>query len=135
VIFTFCIFIYFLRQNDELEIQSDPPFIDFSEIEIRIDHAQELWEAYKKNDQFSDAAKYLYSLGKFKEAAIMLSDNPDNEENIIDSLCYLLHPCRVNILIDTMNNESNLKELCKLLNYAINIVTKVKSRSLKKSEK
>ncbi|RHZ51590.1 hypothetical protein Glove_476g99 [Diversispora epigaea] len=120
------------KQNDEPEIQSDPPFIDFSEIKIRIDHAQELLEVYKKNGQFSDAAKYSHSLGKFKEAAIMLSDNPENEKNIIDSSCYLSHPCRVNILIVTMNNESNLKSY---VNYLTMQLIKVKSRSLKKSEK
>src|SRR5688572_15206002 len=108
------------------------------QIELLKDHApEELLEVYKKNGQFNDAAKYLSSLGKFKEASVMLSDNLDKEENkeenIIDSLCYLLHSCRVNILVVTMNNNDSTlkeKELCKLLNDALDITTKVKSQSL-----
>ncbi|RHZ84582.1 hypothetical protein Glove_79g82 [Diversispora epigaea] len=126
----------FLRQNDELNVP-DPPFINFSaETEFLKDHVvEELEEVNKKSDQFSDASKYLRSLGKFKEAAITLSNDLNKEENAIDSLYNLLHPCSVNILVDSMNNESNLKELHKLLNDAINTITKVKSESLKKSEK
>ncbi|RHZ88681.1 hypothetical protein Glove_21g295 [Diversispora epigaea] len=105
------------------------------QIELLKDHApEELLKVYVKNGHFSDAAKYLRSLGKFKEAAIMSSNDLDKKENIIDALCYLLHLCRVNILVDTMNNKCAHNELCKLLYDAIDIVKKVKSQSLKKSE-
>ncbi|RHZ88684.1 hypothetical protein Glove_21g290 [Diversispora epigaea] len=105
------------------------------QIELLKDHApEELLEVYVKNGHFSDAAKHLRSLGKFKEAAIMLSNNLDKKENIIDALCYLLHLCRVNILVDTMNNKSAHNELGKLLNDVIDIVKKVESQSLTKSE-
>ncbi|CAG8610412.1 7477_t:CDS:2, partial [Diversispora eburnea] len=109
------------------------------QIEIPKDLAPEkLLEVYKKNGQFNDATKYLRSLEKSQEASVMLSNNLDKDENIIDSFCYLLHSCRVIILVDTMNNDKSTlkeKELHKLLNDALDITTKVKSQSLKKSEK
>ncbi|RHZ77262.1 hypothetical protein Glove_183g71 [Diversispora epigaea] len=156
------------KQKDELKMSEKALSVlptQEERIELLKEHAlEEPLEVYK-NRKFSDAAKFLRSLGKFKEASVMLSDNLDKElkeppvtllknldkefkeapvmlndnldkeENMIDSLGYLLHPCVVNILVDTMNNESNQKELDKLINDAINIVTKVKSQPLKKSEK
>ncbi|CAG8508973.1 11648_t:CDS:10 [Diversispora eburnea] len=105
------------------------------QIELLKDHApEELLEVYKKKGQFSDAAKYLRSLGKFKQAFVMLSNHLDKKDNFIDSLCCLLHLCRVNILADTMSNKGTLKELGELLNHAKDIDTKVKLQSLKESK-
>ncbi|RHZ66097.1 hypothetical protein Glove_309g33 [Diversispora epigaea] len=66
------------------------------------DHSQELLEITKKNGQFSDSAKYLRSLEKFKDAAIMLNENLNNEE--IHYANFYNDSCRVDKLVDTMNN-------------------------------
>ncbi|CAG8606370.1 8385_t:CDS:2, partial [Diversispora eburnea] len=82
------------------------------QIELLKDHVpEELLVVYKKNGQFNDAANTYNRLENSK---------------------------RVIILVDTMNiDESTLKEkeLHKLLNDALDVTTKNKSQSSKKSEK
>ncbi|CAG8567860.1 13873_t:CDS:10 [Dentiscutata erythropus] len=105
-------------------------------IELLADHApKELLEVYEKSKQFRDAGKFLYSSGRFEEAASMFSRSTDDED-IIESLNCLLHPYRVKIL-DNMKcmNFDTPKELRGLLHKANEIVRLKSSKTLKKDRK
>src|ERR1044072_152331 len=81
------------------------------QIELLRDHApEELIEVCKEHGKFRDAAKELYSRGKFREAADMFNSS-DDEEDTIEALQCLLYLCRVNMLKNIMTETTSQEEL------------------------
>ncbi|CAG8492712.1 7239_t:CDS:10 [Diversispora eburnea] len=127
--------IHYRKKNDkEMSEKALSLLLEEERIEFLKDHApKELLEFYTNEGQHHDAAEYYRERGKFKEAADMLSKDLSKEESIIESLKCHLHLCKVNVLVDTMNNKDALEELFNLLSNALNNVAKVKLQPLRKS--
>ncbi|CAG8502109.1 4772_t:CDS:10 [Ambispora gerdemannii] len=101
------------------------------------EHApEELPEFCKKNDLLHVAAEDLRLRGRFNEAVNVFPRLVDNDDYIIEYLRCCLDLCRVKVLKMTMADltNSNSSELNYHLSKAINVITKVKSQTWKKSE-
>src|SRR4051794_35304961 len=96
--------IHYRRENDKEMSKEALSILPTQEeqIELLRDHApEELLEVCEKSGKFRDAAKDLYSRGKFKEATDMFIKS-DDEEDIIEALQCLLYLCRTNVMKNIM---------------------------------
>jgi hypothetical protein len=103
------------------------------QIELLRDHApEELIEVCKQHGKFRDAAKDLYSRGKFKEAVDMFISSGE-EEDTIEALQCILYLCKINVLkiIMTETTSQNISEELNSLYYK---AKKIVSESLKKPD-
>src|SRR5256885_14712526 len=87
--------IHYRRENDKEMSKEALTILPTQEeqIELLRDHApEELIGVCEEFSKFRDAAKDLYSRGKFKETANMFIRS-DDEEDIIESFLYRLYLC------------------------------------------